>query len=829
MAWLDRIGKYLSTLSGHLVAGGLLIHAILIPLLFVGIGAIVAQFSEARFIDQIRSDSWLFSRLLIRDLTPEHAQTLLDNAVLDGHVIYAALEMPGGSITAKGSLGTGHLLFREDFFFGQHGDGVYNVIIPVATDDYPDAKLKLSYDESTTTEHLNAIYKNGLYLVGAYVFLSMIFGTYMGMRVTRPLRDLRDVARAVASGAADKALAVDTRISEVKSLAADLDSMRAKLVKHSEEIAASETHLRAVMDNVMDAIVTTDANGIIQSCNPATGRIFGYGANELRGKSVGLLLAPDSAGAKAASDRVMGKAPEQPGDMLGRRRDASEFPVEMTVSEMFLNEQRHRVVVFRDITERKHAEKELLDLQASLEQRVVRRTKELAAANERLEYQALHDALTDLPNRVLLKDRLQQAIQVAREQRHSLALLMLDLNRFKEVNDTLGHHMGDLLLQQVAKRKQQVLKEADTLARLGGDEFAVLIPHVNNVQEANGIARRVVRIMDEPFIIEGHSFRIGTSAGIAIYPEHGTDVATLMRHADVALYVAKGGNSGYSVYDAVKDEHTVNRLALMNDLRRGIDHDELLLHYQPKISATTGRISEVEALVRWKHPRRGLTMPDEFIYLAEHSGLIRPLTGWVLEAAIQQSRSFAVEGIDPPPVAVNLSMHNLHDAQLPEFIARVLSTWQMSPGQLMLEITESAIMADSVSALDVLTRLHYMGIRLAIDDFGTGYSSLAYLKQLPVDEIKIDKSFTIDLDKNPGDLVIVRSTIDLAHNMGLKVTAEGVESRKAWDILVDLGCDMLQGYYITPPIAADKLREWLVKDKAGGFRQFQAPRRTHGS
>ena len=429
-----------------------------------------------------------------------------------------------------------------------------------------------------------------------------------------------------------------------------------------------------------------------------------------------------------------------------------------------------------------------------------------------MEHQALHDALTELPNRLLLQDRLRQAILAAQREHHPLALLITDLDRFKEINDTLGHHYGDLVLQQVAARLRSGLRESDTIARLGGDEFAVLLPMIESEQDAINAARKLIAIMEKPIILEDQSFHIGISVGIALYPDHGKDGSTLMRHADVAMYVAKRSTSDYALYDSNEDQHSISRLAMVSELRHAIEYKQLVVFYQPKIDLREGRITGVEALVRWNHPQRGLLMPDDFIPLAEHTGLIRPLTFFVLDEALHQSYKWQKAGLHLR-IAINLSARHLQDEQLASKIDSAMHQWNIASELLEFEITESAIMANPLRAMDTLTQLSNMGVSLSIDDFGTGYSSLIYLKQLPVDEIKIDKSFVIDMLENNEDMVIVRSTVDLAHNMGRRVVAEGVESVEVMDALIKLGCDMAQGYYISRPVTPSVLTGWLQKSQ----------------
>ncbi len=424
-----------------------------------------------------------------------------------------------------------------------------------------------------------------------------------------------------------------------------------------------------------------------------------------------------------------------------------------------------------------------------------------------LEYQALHDTLTGLPNRNLLHDRLRHAIQNAADQQQSVALILMDLDRFKEVNDTLGHQYGDMMLQQVSTRLQQVLRHSDTIARLGGDEFAILISDTNETF-AGHVAQKVHLALNRVFNLDNHFLHIGASLGIAMYPQHGDSAQSLIQHADTAMYVAKRSNTGCAVYSPEHDRDAVKRLELANELHDAIDANELELHYQPKIDLRTGKVTGVEALLRWQNKSRGMVPPDEMIPIAEHNGMIKRLTLWVLNAALKQCAQWREQGIELS-VAVNLSVWNLQDPMLVEEIESKLAHWRVPANLLELEITESAMMADPKSSLAALKQLDSMGIALAVDDYGTGFSSLAYLKKLPVDIIKIDKSFVMSMDVDDDDAVIVKSTIELAHNLGFKVVAEGVESEAISRMLLALGCNTAQGYFYCRPVSEAVFVRWL--------------------
>jgi len=435
---------------------------------------------------------------------------------------------------------------------------------------------------------------------------------------------------------------------------------------------------------------------------------------------------------------------------------------------------------------------------------------------ETQEHHATHDNLTALPNRALYYAQVQEALEDG-EAGTAFAIMIIDLDRFKEINDTLGHYAGDQLLRQIGPRINDVLRDVDTIARLGGDEFAVLVPDIKNEVAALQVAERIQEALEVPFTVEGLALDVDASIGIALYPDHGVSLDDLVRRADVAMYMAKEAHTGYEMYAPERDQHSLGRLTLLGELRRAIDNGELVLHYQPKADLNTNRIVAAEALVRWEHPREGLLAPDKFIPLAERTGMMRPLTLFVLNSALRQCREWHAAG-QPLGVAVNLSARNLLDLRFPDEVQRLLTTWQVAPAWLELEITESAVMVDPSRAMHVLARLSEMGVGVSLDDFGTGYSSLIYLKRLPVNEVKIDKSFITHMTEEENDALIVESTIDLARSLGLRVVAEGVETEDVLQLLGNLGCDMAQGYFLGRPMPAADLTNWLegAQPQGGG-------------
>jgi diguanylate cyclase (GGDEF)-like protein len=450
---------------------------------------------------------------------------------------------------------------------------------------------------------------------------------------------------------------------------------------------------------------------------------------------------------------------------------------------------------------------------ASASTKLRRQTEALQTSAERDRHQATHDALTGLPNWELLRDRLEQGLAAASRSAGEVAMLLIDLDRFKEINDTLGHSYGDKLLCQVGPRLQSVLREGDTVARLGGDEFAVLLPLVSGVGEAEQVAARLREALHRPFDVDGVALDVEASIGIVVSPWHGTDTEELLRNADIAMYAAKEVKAGAVVFRPEEHVAAPSRLTVLGDLRRALEGtDELFLHFQPKYTLDGERIEGAEALLRWQHPTAGLIPPDDFIPVAEGTGIILRLTERVLEMALAQMRTWTDAG-HAVPVAVNLSTRCLLDSGLPDLVARLLARHGVRAELLRLEVTESAVMGDAARSIEVLQRLHDLGVKLSIDDFGTGYSSMSYLRRLPVDELKIDRSFVLGMTTTQHDAVLVRTAIDLGHNLGLTVVAEGVEGVEHVRALRALGCDIAQGYHYARPMGAAQLSELL--DRVG--------------
>jgi len=443
-------------------------------------------------------------------------------------------------------------------------------------------------------------------------------------------------------------------------------------------------------------------------------------------------------------------------------------------------------------------------------------TQELRNRTEKLEkhasYISTHDPLTELPNRALFYDRVTRAIFMANSQKRLLSLLVLEIENFKEIYETLGRNRSDLILKQISTRLQGVIIEGDSIAKIDGNIFAILMNELIDFNECEQLAQYIQKAMEQPFVVEKLQVAVHTNIGIVYFPEHGEDVDTLMQRAGVALHIAHSSNSGYACYEASFDKHSPRRLTLMSELRHAIDHNELELFYQAKIFIKTGKLYGAEALVRWNHPVHGFIPPDEFVPMAERTRMIKQLTLWVLKRAFRDCAKWHKQGIDLT-VSVNLSAKDLHDPELPDLIAGAAVSAGIRPEWIILEITEGSVINQPEHALEIIQRLHRMGYKFSMDDFGTGYSSMAYLKKMPLMELKIDKSFVMDIMNSDNDVGIVKATISLGHNLGLQVTAEGVENSEILYKLNEYGCDFAQGYHFNKPMPLKDFEQWINHSK----------------
>ena len=539
--------------------------------------------------------------------------------------------------------------------------------------------------------------------------------------------------------------------------------------------------LKSVVESSTDCIVCIDDQGIMRTANPAASRLFAASTSGLIGVPIGNFV-PDLLD-QSSLDTLAGAVSER----SARTLQGHVFPVEVAISRIATEEGRLFTAIVRDISERK-------------------------AQQRALEHQATHDPLTGLPNRTALTRHL-DAVLAGMLPQQRVALLMLDLCRFKEVNDTLGHDVGDEVLREVSKRFSAKLAGGAFISRIGGDEFTVVLTNIGQRSFIDALSQDLLDTLKTPIDARGIAIEVGVSIGIAVFPDSARDSKELLRHADVAMYVAKRRGNAFDYYEREHDQHTVRRLSMMSELRAAIENSGISLHYQPQVNLRTGRAEAVEALVRWQHAMHGSVGPGEFVTLAESTDLIRPLTDWTIGQALNDAASWNSRNLDLR-VAVNLSARVLQDADFPARLQQLLADHSVRPRQLELEITESAMMVDPDRARKIVRELHALGVLISIDDYGTGFSSLGYLRDLQVHALKLDQSFVIDLETRAQNRVIVESTVQMAHALGLQVVAEGVESEWVKDYLLAVGYDLGQGYWFARPMPAEELPSWAQKFNA---------------
>jgi diguanylate cyclase (GGDEF)-like protein/PAS domain S-box-containing protein len=562
--------------------------------------------------------------------------------------------------------------------------------------------------------------------------------------------------------------------------------------RSEEMLHNSENKYRVLFEDSADANWLMDEKGFLD-CNSAALRMFGYSASAemIHPSDISPLNQPDGTSSRVAAEEKIATAfrnGTERFEWLHQRKDHSVFPAEVCLTALTLSGQPRLLATVRDITDRK-------------------------AAEERIRYLALYDALTGLPNRTLLQDRLAKALAAARRQEHKVALLFLDLDRFKDINDSLGHSVGDLLLQGVAERLKSWGREQDTVARIGGDEFLITVTGVKDTQDAAVAAERLMDAMTAEFVVQGHPLSIGCSIGISVFPEHGADGEALIKNADAAMYSAKdSGRNNFHFFSEDMNVQVAERLTLESSLRLALAKEQLFLMYQPQMDVATGKVTGLEALLRWQHPELGLVPPDKFIRIAENSGLIVPIGEWVLRTACHQARKWQDDGLPAVPVAVNVSAVQFRQQGFCQLLRNVLRETGLAAQYLELELTESLLLADADVTLSVLRELKSTGVTLAIDDFGTGYSSFNYLRQFRVSKIKIDRSFIQDVATNPDDAAITAAIISMAKSLNLKVIAEGVEDEAQMSFLRSHQCDEIQGYYFSRPLAVQNVADKLLCD-----------------
>lgn len=670
--------------------------------------------------------------------------------------------------------------------------------------------LAKSLPDSVIDEQLGNVGYQGIAMVilAASILGGLVLLTFN--RMFTPLKKLTESARAIASaGDYDVTLpetggggeigaltdALRTMLQQVKQREQEIlrlnDELELRVQERTSELLAKQAELNlaaSVFHTTVEGVMITDTRSVIQSVNPAFTQITGYTAEEAVGKKPNMLRSAHHGPEfyRMLWEKLLRDGVWQ-GEIWNRRKSGEAYLEWLTISQVVDSEGQpvRYVAVFNDITESRRKD-------------------------EHIRHLAFHDALTGLPNRTLLLDRLQHSIEFSSREPIHLGLMFIDLDKFKSVNDALGHNIGDKLLQEVARRLGRCVRESDTIARMGGDEFVVLMEHGEGMDGYAMVASKIIAMLSEPMDIAGHVVQVSASVGIACFPEDGSNALDLMKHADIAMYSAKSsGRNTYHFFQSSMTEKAIKRLRLEMELRQAISDRQLELFYQPKIELSTNRPCGMEALVRWRHPSLGLIPPIDFIPIAEESGLIIPLGDWVLEEACRQIGAWQSSGLPPCRIAVNISARQLHEGDLVERIEQLTQLYGIPPSTLEIELTESVIMSRPGDVIDLFKRLRKLGVTIAMDDFGTGYSSLAYLRRLPIDVLKIDRSFVSDVEHNEDGAQIVKTILSLAHALGIKIVAEGIETPPQADFLRAGGCTLGQGYLYAKPMPAGELEAWL--------------------
>ncbi|MFA7280196.1 MAG: EAL domain-containing protein [Sterolibacterium sp.] len=575
-----------------------------------------------------------------------------------------------------------------------------------------------------------------------------------------------------------------------------MPDLAAEVARLSRELAQTEARIQQqtqILDQIHDSVIAMDLAGFITQWNKGAERLFGYTAPEAIGNNILFLYVDEDQEVDLQLQDIFLEHGGREMEVRRRKKSGEVFWASLTLSLLRDDhgEPSGMIGYLSDITERKRSE-------------------------ERINYLAYYDAITGLPNRSLMNILVDQSLVEAKRGSQLGALLFIDLNRFKPINDTLGHEVGDRLLQQVGQRFRTALRNADMVARMGGDEFVAALFNITKREHAGNVAQKLLDALDAPILLDGHELSIGASIGISIFPDDGPDSATLLRYADVAMYRAKQApQKSYAFFSPEMNQIAVGRLSIESGLRRALERGELLLHYQAKVNIETGRIIGAEALVRWNHPERGMVSPAEFIPIAEETGLIVSIGEWVLEEACSQAHTWEQRGIPPLKLAVNISARQIN-SKLPHSIGALLGRHGLTPDWLELELTESMLMNNTDSVIDMMDELNAMGISLSLDDFGTGFSSLSYLKRFPIDTLKIDRSFVTGTPKDPDDCAIAGAIVGMAKQLRLNVIAEGVENREQLAFLKSLGCDEIQGFLFSRPLPADQIMAMVTSGQCLG-------------
>ncbi len=763
------------------ILGVALIEAVLLLLLVLGNG----DFLRRSFDEELNKRAEATLRLFVA--SSQDAVIATDLATLESAVsglmrtpgmVYVRVYGHGELLSQGGVRGDGP--FIRDYHIDEVEDGVFDTAAEITVDDFHFGRVEMGLEVDAIAGMLDRAQRHNIVLAASEILLVALFSAILGGYLTRQLRSLTEASHAIAEGRIDTLIPVRGR-DELAETARAFNRMSAQLQATYGELQQAATFF----ENTAEAIMITDADNVIVGVNPAFCRITGYDEREVLGRDPGML---SSGRHDEAFYRHMKESLEHEGRWQGeiwnRRKDGEIYAEWLSIVAIKddAGELAQYMSLFSDITKRKQDE-------------------------ERIWRQANYDTLTGLPNRTLFMDRLDQSLHRAHRERCRFALMFIDLDRFKWVNDTLGHGAGDALLQEASARLRDSVRESDTVARLGGDEFTVILPKIRRDQDAELIAEKILDQLQQPFLLEGREVFISGSVGITLYPDDAGDIETLVRNADAAMYRAKeAGRNAFRFYTQSMNDSAQRRMQLEAELRKAISAQRLDIYYQPIIDLVTGATVGAEALLRWNHLELGRISPDEFIPLAEELGLIAELEAWVLRQACRE----AAEWPGAPFISVNLSGVQLREGAYPAFVEEVLHESGLEASRLKLEITERLMIDGGDAVIEQFRRLREMGVSIAIDDFGTGYSSLSYLRRFPVNVLKIDRSFVSDLSDAEADgVTLVNTMIAMAQSLNMAVVAEGIEEAAQAELLQRLGAGMGQGFLYSPAVDAKAFLDFL--------------------
>lgn len=776
--------RLFSSFVSRIVFGMLGISVPLVVIFYLLITQYMSSYAEDEFITTVRSKARLVSELLAHEHHVDYVHNALDDLLLSGEVVYAAYQEDSEVLLELRDMVTEDFHFVEDFQFGENDDGVYSISVPLYSGNKK-AIVRMAFNEAHLENYMTSIKYWGATGIAAYLFILLPSLIFIAIALTRSLRSLQEKANNVAAGEVGQSLKIETNIHEVNALSKDLELMRKGLIQGAEKVRQQSLLHHAVLENIAECILTLDDEGIVESINNATSQMLGYYLPDIKGKHLSSIIMDKTQTICCKPGGDLRVASEQPAKAIHKNGDRIHVLVSVNA---FMYESRHfYTVVIQDISERMVFERELSKL-------------------------AYYDPLTELPNRRLFLERFDETIAYAESRQQTAALMLLDLDRFKEINDTFGHAVGDKLLQLVTQRLVQHVRTDDTVARLGGDEFTVVLADIGESEDAAKVAEAIVRDLSRAFHIEGREVFISASIGVTIFPDDTHDINELIRNADIAMYYAKAaGKAQYLFFDHSMHESITRKNIIENDLRYAIECNQLEVYYQPKVECAKKEIVAAEALLRWSHPELGMVSPAEFIPIAEESMLIVEIGEWVFQQACKQQKIWRDAGLPVINIAVNLSARQLQQKNIAQRFFEIINETGVDANNMAVEITEHMMLHDKQEVATILKELKSRGLMISIDDFGTGHSSLSNLKNLPIDEVKIDRSFISNINSDEQDATITNAIIDMAHTLGLKVVAEGVENKEQLEYLCCKKCDLVQGFYFSEPVPSEKFAMLLVE------------------